>query len=390
MTRFDLIELNVRRRVMSCFDPEETRILEYFVERSFRKGRTAAYFRTYRDLGEASGTASHAHEALKRLVSKKVLVRLPLAGLPIAVQAFHWYGFNLNFLDWPPEWKRPASFWEEDELPFEPGFEELLRQSTINFSVAGAPSAVSEPTGIRDAGPAAVHDADKDAPGCDASERSTSAGETTAQNTGCEVQNGKTAEQALGAPDWAGFKQALAEGRAEEWTKENCTPAKRAVPPQGTKTCTPALYPAAPCTSTGYSSKANECAGKGVPQASPEAYPSRARAIASLACTNKASLATGSARGRGPAVPPEGSSIEKSGEAIAWLQSVDPRPFRNKKFLEQWLETCERYPRYVLSKLRGVWEDNVRRLKAGEPVERIENPLAYLAGVARQEGRMRR
>ncbi len=75
--QFEQIELNVRRRVATCFDPEEMRILDYFVERSFRKGRTAAYFRVFRELGAATETTSHAHEALKRLVEKRVLVRLP-------------------------------------------------------------------------------------------------------------------------------------------------------------------------------------------------------------------------------------------------------------------------------------------------------------------------
>lgn len=409
--QFDAAELLVRREMAARvrtvepvakgndkdrkdFRPEHLRLLDYFIERSLRLGRTAACFSTYRQLGRATQTFAHAHEALKWLVAQKVLAPLPLATKQLPAEerrntagCLHWYGFNLNFSDWPVKQKRPQEFWEEPALPFEPELEEMLRETFIEFSAGNlAVVATTETDRERDAVSAPVPHADKGAVGLNASPRPTSATDSKTESPPPQHKPQKWEE------DLAAFKKALAENRLEEFSESSpeCTPAGYATPSKSTKSVPPGgtatgktVYPDPSCTPGGYSEKPNNDAAKAGDVPPGGTYP-RAGALASLASTSKAKLAM-------PTVPPEGTRPpEKIAAAWRWLLTVDPEALRIKRFAEQWQVTCERYPDYVLNRLRGAFEDKQRRLKAGEPgVDPLGNALAWLAGKARQEGRMR-
>lgn len=105
-------------------------------------------------------------------------------------------------------------------------------------------------------------------------------------------------------------------------------------------------------------------------------------AIASLAGTGtKAKLATAKTL-----------SAEKSAdmvaEAVAWVQSVDRLgQMEDPVYGPQWRRLCEEYPNYVLKRLKLRLETTE---KSGKAEDRVDDPLAYLARKAREEGRMKR
>lgn len=402
--QFDAAELRVRREIAARvrtvepagkvsdksrqdFRPEHLRLLDYFIERSFRLGRTAACFSGYRQLGRATQTFSHAHEALKWLVAKRVLAPLTLASKQMPAEmrrntagCLHWYGLNLNFDDWPEKQKRPIEFWEETALPFEPELDEMLRETFVEFSAGNQTTiATLEMDRERDAVSAPVPHADTDAAGLNTSPRPTYGGDSKTESPPSQHKPQKWEE------DLAAFKKAWAENRLEEFsqTAPDRTPAGYAgVPPEGTEGEKRA-YPDPSCTPGGYAEKPNNNAGKKGDVPSQGTSP-RARAVASLACTREAKLAM-------PTVPPEGTRTpERIAEAWRFLLKIDPVALRIKRFAEQWQVTCERYPNYVCNALRGAYEDRMQRLKRQEAgVDQVENVLGWLAGKARQEGRMR-
>lgn len=96
--------------------------------------------------------------------------------------------------------------------------------------------------------------------------------------------------------------------------------------------------------------------------------------IASLAYgSTKAKLAMGSA--------------EKSAEAWEFLVKRDVRgALKEKRFYGQWQDLCEREPNYVLRKLAGALE----AFKPTDESPMVENPLAYMARKAREDGKFRR
>jgi len=386
-----LLEPNVKPQHRRGFDAEELRLLDYFVERQFRKEepRTAASFRTYRQLGAATQTFSHSHEALKRLLDKNVLAPLPFSTQQLPAEkrsnttdCWHWYGINLNFGLWPPPLKRPEEFWEQGSLPDE--FADMLRETFIEISACGSTPVVASAGTDRDAGSVSVPNADKGGPEMISPGRPTSCGDSKSE-----------LPQPQQNPQWLEdlrlLKQALAENRPvaelqqlaaelEARTAPGDAPSGKVVPPQGTK-----LYPAASCTPGGYATNTNNDAEK--PGAVPPqgTYP-HARAVASLALEKKAKLAM-------PSVPREGTvSPAKVTEAWSWLQKVDSTGgLLVQRFAERWRLTCELYPNYVLNRLRGAFEEHMRRVEKKDPtVEPIEVPLGWLSAKARDDGRMER
>jgi hypothetical protein len=116
--------------------------------------------------------------------------------------------------------------------------------------------------------------------------------------------------------------------------------------------------------------------------------------LASLALTEyKAKLAK--AAENSSAEPIAGSvqtkKLHQAEAAWRWLESVDDRgDLRRESWpRDQWRELSERNPGYVLGRLKGILEDNRRRIAAKESgVIAYAYPLAVLARVARDEGQL--
>jgi hypothetical protein len=397
--QFDAAELRARREIavrQNVFDPQESRMLNYFLERSLPLGRSAAYFRSYRQLGRATETKTHAHETLKRLVKKKVLAPLPFATKQLPAESrndtggcWHWYGVNLNFADWPEAEKRPAEFWEEPALPVEPELDEMLRETFVELSAGSTTVAASTGTD-RGPGSVSVPHADKGGPETNSPGRPVSRGDSktelpTPQYNPEWQRDLQRLKQALTGPTeelhalTAEIERRTPTGYAAAPKPEKCT--LEGVPPQGT-----GAYPSAECTPTGYAANPSNDAANIHSVPSQGTSPSRARALASLALSTKTSLAT-------PSAPPEGTRTpEKTAEAWNWLQKVDSTDgLRVARFHERWALTCELYPGYVLSRLRGAFDEHMRRVAKNDPeVQRIENPLGWLSAKACEDGRMLR
>lgn len=363
--QFDAAELQTRRQIaarMQVFDPEELRLLEYFIERSFRLGRTAAYFRSFRHLGTATQTFSHAHEALRRLVESKVV-----APLPLTTRRWHWYGFNLNFGDWPNEQKRPKEFWEEPALPFEPELDEMLRETFVEFSAGNQTTIATSVTDRdRDAGSAPVPHADKDRPQINSAAGSALPPDSKTESPPAQHKPENWKE------NLERFKKAADENRLEEFAAANpeCTsPGYASVPPGGTK-----AYPAHECTPGGYSGNANNDAAKG------HAVPPGGTYIASSVTVQRAELAIFAA------VPLQGTESYNEKVALAWgyLQKIDlTGGLKVKRFYDQWKRMAEKCPDWILRIAPNLIERQVELRGA------VEKPLALLAHIARKEGKMR-
>lgn len=364
--QFDAAELQTRRQIaarLQVFDPEELRLLDYVIERSFRLGRTAAYFRSFRQLGKATETHSHAHEALHRLVRKKVL-----APLPLTTSRWHWYGFNLNFLDWPAEQKRPKEFWEEPALPFEPELDEMLRETFVEFSAGSLSQVATTVTDRdRDAGSAPVPHADKDAAGLKTPPRPTSGDDPKTGGPPAQDKPDEWREK------FSRLKHALKHNLPLDEFLEAAerTPAGYAsVPPEGTK-----VYPGAKCTPGGYTENSNSHAETA------RAVPPQGTSIASSASVQKAELLAMFA-----AVPLQGTEgyNEKVALALGWLEKIDRTAgLKVKRFQEQWAQVCKAHPDYVLKVCPNVLARQVE-LQGDVP-----KPLALLAHVARADNKMR-
>ena len=105
-----------------------------------------------------------------------------------------------------------------------------------------------------------------------------------------------------------------------------------------------------------------------------------AEPIASLAFQKTASLAKASGK-------------FSADEAFAWVSMVDRAgdisALQSRSVQAQWQETCERFPDYVLTKLRSIWEYESKR-KDRTADQRIAKPLAWLSVKARTDRKMRR
>lgn len=378
--QFEAAELAVRRQIGArVFDPEELRLLDYVVERSFRLGRTAAYFRNFRQLGAATELYSHAHETLGRLVAKKVV-----APLPGTTRRWHWYGFNLNFADWPMERKRPAAFWEEPSLPFERELQEMLTETFIeNLSAEiRTPTSFKEMQRGRDAGPVAVPHSDS------------TAGSKSLPCAGLQpdsTSNLDALKEKVTKGHWERLKNAISRGTVDQEFPDHLPGPARSCPPFD---CTPPGYKPENCTPTGY--KNEVCTPPGYAFVPPEGTNGDSAKV----CTPQGYSGNANVDGqRGAFVPPEGtsiaklalgtkaklatSSLEKSVAAYRWLEEIDiSNGLKVKRFAEQWLQMCERHPDYVLNNLKFVLREQTKR--DGQ----VKNPLALLAKVARQEGKM--
>jgi hypothetical protein len=93
--QYDAAELETRRRLASCLGRgsvglREVVAMEYVIQQSFWRRRTAVYVEDYRQLGQDTGLGSHAHATFRRLRNKNMIGKL----LP------NWYGINVLFDRW--------------------------------------------------------------------------------------------------------------------------------------------------------------------------------------------------------------------------------------------------------------------------------------------------
>jgi hypothetical protein len=367
-TQLDAAELAVRREIAQRrFAAEELRILKFFVERSFPLGRAAAFFRSFQHLAIVSGFKwrSHAHEAFKSLLNKRVLVK------------YHpnWYGVNVFFLEWSEDTvlARVETFDEEPDLYREPLLKELITEAFIN---AAGEKILSGQT--RDTIANQTTDRGRDAGPAPSSETDIRPGESISPRASSDQKHSDKITQ----DHYRRLTKAIQEGRVEEEFPE-FTQAMNELPP--TRTIVPwtggvpqkgtlaekGTFPAENCSPKRNSSETNKDAP------SPDFLREKGTSIASLAsCTEEAELARG--------VPKKGTRQDRSAEAWRWLQEIDStQGLRVDRFAKAWQITCERDPDYVLNVLPKVLARQEKR------DGRVDKPLALLARAAREDGRLR-
>jgi hypothetical protein len=95
----------------------------------------------------------------------------------------------------------------------------------------------------------------------------------------------------------------------------------------------------------------------------------------------------------GVAVPSKAEQFSlRIAGALNWIEGIDLKgDMQVPKFREFWDALCRRNPHYVLNRLRGIYEDNQKRVAKGEPVSDYSTdrgPLAVLSSIARREGQI--